>query len=58
MAWEVERKQKLLNSDFKKAFLLNGHDNACWVATTKNIMSNKAMKCNLSKNIKQKKPGL
>ena len=53
MAWQIERKQKLLNSDFKKTFL-NNHDNACWVAATKSIITNKAMKHNLSKKISNK----
>ena len=49
----TERKQKLLHSQFKKTFL-NDHDNACWDATTKSIITNKVMKRNLSKKISNK----
>ena len=40
MVWQKKRKQNLLNSDFKKVFLVNGHDYTFWVVTTKNIIRN------------------
>ena len=44
---QTERK-KLQDSDFKKVFLLNEDDKACWVATSQNVKTNKAMKYNIS----------
>ena len=53
MAWQIERKQKLLNSNLKKVFLVKDHDNTWWVVTTKNTI-NMEIKHKLSQKILNK----